>query len=243
MANRLCLDVGNTRYKVAVFDNCDAIIHFNSFYEFEKDIFDKIVEKYQIENGIICSTRNINDDVTHHIQSKLNLLNMDQQLILPVDIRYKTPKTLGKDRLAAVVAATTLYPNQNNIIIDAGTCITFDFVDRSRTYHGGNIAPGIRMRLQAMNAFTDKLPLVEPKLNQDFLGKSTEEALQNGAVKGAIFEFESFIHHICEIFGPSSVILTGGDANYFEDTNKNKIFVHSNLVLKGLNEIMKINDK
>jgi type III pantothenate kinase len=243
MANRICIDVGNTRYKIAVFDHCDAVIHFESFLEFDPTSFDKIIDVYGIVSGIICSTRNINEDVIHHISSKMNLFNMDQRLVLPITLTYKTPKTLGKDRLAAVVAASTLYPNQNNIIIDAGTCMTFDFVDSAKTYHGGNIAPGIRMRLRAMNAFTAKLPLVEPRLNEDFLGKTTEEALQNGAVRGAIFEFESFIDHINKYFGKSNVILTGGDAIYFEDTNKNKIFAHSSLVLEGLNEILKINDK
>lgn len=243
MANRLCIDVGNTRYKLAVFDHCDNVIYFNSFLDFDAKVYDSIIEEFNINSCIICSTRNINEEVMHHISSKVNLLSMDQPLILPITLTYKTPKTLGKDRLAAVVAASTLYPNQNNIIIDVGTCITFDFVDSNKTYHGGNIAPGIRMRLRAMNEYTSKLPLVEPRLNADILGKTTEEALQNGAVRGAIFEFESFIDHICKIFGTSNVILTGGDANYFEDTNKNMIFAHSNLVLEGLNEILKINDK
>jgi len=126
-------------------------------------------------------------------------------------------------------------------MIDAGTCITYDFIDGNGQFMGGNIAPGIRMRIEAMHDHTANLPLVDPILNKNELGQSTKEALQNGAVRGTIYEIDSFIRLIENKYGISKTILTGGDAFYFVDYFKSKIFVVQNLVLIGLNQILKHN--
>ena len=127
------------------------------------------------------------------------------------------------------------------LVIDAGTCITYDFIDSEGIYHGGNIAPGINMRLKAMFTFTESLPLVERKKLVSPIGKDTNSSLLTGGQLGAMLEMEGFIKLYKDKFGPLNVILTGGDANYFANKMKTKIFVNSNLVLVGLNQILNYN--
>jgi type III pantothenate kinase len=143
--------------------------------------------------------------------------------------------------LASAVACTVLYPNQDCVFINAGTCITMDFIDKLKQYHGGNISPGINMRLKSMHKFTARLPLVLSSFNKKLMGQTTEEALQNGAVKGAIYEVESFLNHLSEEYGRPKVIIAGGDAYFFENHGNFKIFACPNLVLVGLNEILNFN--
>jgi len=138
-------------------------------------------------------------------------------------------------RLAVVIGCTKVYPNKNCLVIDAGTCITYDIITKDRKYLGGNISPGIRMRAEAMDTMTSTLPLVEPIYNKDYIGKSTESAMQNGIVYGTLLEIESLITLIKQDIGEINVIITGGDAPFFADLLKTKIFVHSYLVLEGLN--------
>ena len=161
---------------------------------------------------------------------------------MPIVNLYNTPKTLGLDRLAAVVGASIQYPGKNILVIDIGTCMTFDFIDSKRNYHGGNISPGVELRLKAMHHFTSSLPLVIRKNNMNILGKSTKEALQNGAFQGLKFEIEGFIKNLTNRTKSLTVILTGGDAVNFGETLESKIFVDPNLVLKGLNDILTYNN-
>ena len=164
-----------------------------------------------------------------------------QKTPLPIQNKYKTPKTLGKDRLAAVVAAKELYPRKHCLVIDAGTCITYDLITKESVYLGGAISPGMDMRFQAMNTFTAKLPLVKRKKTTNLIGNTTNSALQSGGVLGAVFEMEGFIRAYRKDFSPLTVILTGGAADFFAIFLKTKIFVHHNLILIGLNKLLNHN--
>jgi len=137
-----------------------------------------------------------------------------------------------------VAGAVKLFPKKSCLVADLGTCITYDFIDKSKKYLGGNIAPGMMMRLQAMDYFTDKLPMVKPVLNTELLGLSTTEALQNGAIQGIILEIRGYEKTLSKKFGLINVILTGGDASFFAKHFKKRIFAEPNLVLTGLNEIL-----
>jgi type III pantothenate kinase len=154
---------------------------------------------------------------------------------------YETPETLGKDRLAAVVGANRLMPETDLLVIDAGTAITFDFIDAHGVYHGGNIAPGIEMRAESLHQFTGKLPRVELKGDVLFLGKNTSEAIISGIIYGAAFEIDGYIDRLLLKYPKLCTFLTGGSSIYFDGKLKNPIFADKNLVLTGLNRILQYN--
>lgn len=163
---------------------------------------------------------------------------MDYKTKIPINNCYETPETLGMDRLAAAVGAYTLYPKSNCLIIDAGTCITYDFLDTSANYHGGSISPGIKMRFKALQYFTAKLPLIESLTYTGILGKNTSDAIKVGVLQGFKGEVESVIATFKQKYPEIKIIVTGGDISFFETTIKHSIFAVSDLVLIGLNKIL-----
>lgn len=236
----LCIDIGNTRIKIGVFDN-GQMIYNDTFYTMTEHQVADLICKYKIKRAISSSTRKHITVFEKRVKSNINLLRLTYKTAIPIENKYHTPETLGKDRLAVVIGCTKVYPKKNCLVIDAGTCITYDVIDSQGNYHGGNISPGLRMRAEAMDSMTSTLPLVEPKYNVDYIGKSTESAMQNGIVYGTLFEMQSFIAMIKEDIGKINVIITGGDATFFEDLLNSKIFVHSFLVLEGLDVIINYN--
>ncbi len=236
----LCIDIGNTRIKIGVFDK-GQMIHDDVFHTMSENNIAELIQKYKIERAISSSTRKSITAFEKRVKFKIDLLRLTHNTAIPIKNKYHTPETLGKDRLAVVVGCTKVFPNKNCLVIDAGTCITYDVIDSAGNYQGGNISPGLKMRAEAMNAMTSTLPLVEPKYNVDYIGKTTQSAMQNGIVYGTILEIQSFIAMIRENIGEINVIITGGDAPFFEDLLNSKIFVHSFLVLEGLDVILNYN--
>ncbi|HRQ30693.1 MAG TPA: type III pantothenate kinase [Saprospiraceae bacterium] len=238
----LCIDIGNTRVKYGIFQSEELIDVTSTEIDKISDAIHELNESFNIGRMIVSSTRR---DIPHCLREfgkNLPLyLELSHETPLPISLDYDTPETLGRDRIAGAVGAMSIYPGQAVIIVDAGTCITYDFLDQNSVFKGGNIAPGMRMRLQAMNSFTEKLPLAPFENQNEILGKSTIKALQNGAIQGTKFEIESFIMHMKQKFGALQVIFTGGDANNFVDFFYSKIFVVQNLVLIGLNKIINHN--
>lgn len=238
MKYNLCIDIGNTNIKSGIF--AEGVLK-EIKYGLDELLEIKITSKFQ------CIYSSVRKSLPAELNSVFEKCSKTEKLssktILPIILDYKTPETLGTDRIATAVAAHKLFPNENCILIDAGTCVTSDFIDTAGIFRGGNISPGIRMRIKAMNAFTSALPIVEIENNDNILGKSTVEALQNGAVKGTIWEINSFIKEIEKIYGKSKLVFTGGDTKYFVNYFKTSIFADSNLVLIGLNEILKINNE
>jgi type III pantothenate kinase len=233
----VCIDIGNTLEKLSVFDG-DQERFFKRVERIDKTHLAYIKNEYNIKGLIICSTKKIDENRLDLFKSYGDLVMLDHNTPIPINNLYHTPETLGKDRLAGVVAANTLFKNENNIVLSLGTCITMDVIDAKGNYQGGNIHPGLSMRLKAMHHFTQKLPLVPVEMPQDIIGKSTIHALQNGSLKGAIWEIESFIAEIKQIFDNPNIILTGGDSRLFEVHINFKIFAVPNLVLIGLNTIL-----
>ena len=170
--------------------------------------------------------------------SKYPVVVVKDDTPLPIKIAYKTPETLGRDRIAAAIGGKSLFPGKNICIITLGTCITYNIVDETGTFLGGNISPGLDIRLRAMNDYTANLPLLYPVEVKNFIGETTEQAMQNGAMYGTLFEIESFIVRIKKKINKINIILTGGGAFYFADKINSKIFVNSDVVLLGLNEII-----
>ena len=238
----LTIDIGNSFAKLAIFHDGE-IVYKERHHKLLVGNVDKLYKKFFFSRAILSSPRVMDKRIITAIQRRYDMIILDHNTAIPIKNLYRTPETLGRDRLAAMVGAYVQYPKQNCVIIDLGTCNTFDLVDKNGTYQGGNISPGVDMKLKAMNHFTSKLPLPVRQYNDDPIGKDTTSALQNGAFWGTIFEIESFIHRMNALFTPLNVILTGGDAEIFGSKLNSKIFVAPNIVLIGLHEILKYNEE
>ena len=237
---KLAIDIGNTRTKIALF-KADELIQKWNFDALDLSFIESCAYNHSVKNIILSSVGSIDGKATDWLSERFQFLELDANTPLPIKNHYTTPHTLGKDRLAAVMGAFHLFPQTNCLVIDAGTCITYDFLQETGDYWGGNIAPGLDMRLKAMHRQTAKLPLVDRKNPDQLLGVSTETALQNGALLGAKLEVEGFIQACEARYGQIVTILTGGDAIFFEKNLKRQIFVNQNLVLIGLNKILDYN--
>lgn len=239
----LAIDVGNTRTKFAVFDG-DELVFVTARQKLTAVALRTLGYNQKMENVILCSVGKYPPSAMRYLRKRFNLFELDTETPLPIKLNYQTPETLGKDRIAAAVGAHFLYPSENCLVIDAGTCIKMDIVTAQGEFLGGNISPGIDMRLNAMHHFTAKLPLVAKagEITSE-IGNSTENALRNGGELGALMEVEGFIQRCQAKFDPLCIVLTGGDADFFVKNTKTKIFAHQNLVLHGLNQILKHNAK
>jgi type III pantothenate kinase len=239
------IDVGNSKTKIGIFNDAHLIDAFsfsskqNWLKTLEKSLH-KIQTSYAVNHVLVANVSSNKIPASFFKSLGIKLVNWKKT---PLNITYKTPKTLGKDRIALATGASTLFPKKHVLVVSAGTCITYEFIHAKDGYLGGAISPGIRMRLQAMHTFTGKLPLLEPKrlLNNALIGDSTHDSLQKGALLGALYEIEGFMKHYTDIYLSVNVILTGGDAIYFENELKNRIFAEPNLSLIGLNTILNAN--
>jgi len=238
----LIIDQGNTQTKIGVFDKWQ-LVHSDSYNILDKSKLQNLIQEYNINKCILSSVikpdnNPLTDDLSDIIPGYLNL---SHKTPLPFIIDYKTPETLGKDRIAAVAGALFLYPNKDILIIDAGTAITYELVTNDGIYHGGNISPGMKMRYKALNTFTSSLPLPEFKDQKELIGKTTNEAIHAGIQWGIIHEIEGYVNHLKTNYPEILILFTGGDANFFVKKLKKRIFVHFNLVLTGLNRILEHN--
>lgn len=238
----LVLDFGNTKIKAAVFSDSNDILEIFTWDKYSEQIINEIKGKYLIDSVLLCSVVTVANEVEQHLKSNFSFyLRLDSSTKLPIKNNYSTPHTLGLDRIAAAVGANKMCPNTPLLVIDMGTAITYDFVNASNEYEGGNIAPGVNMRLRAMNHYTNKLPLLEARQEERLLGNDTISAMMAGVMRGIEFEIEGYISEIKKKNANLSVFLTGGDVFFFEKTVKSSIFVVSNLLLMGLNEILRYN--
>jgi type III pantothenate kinase len=237
----LVIDVGNTRIKVAVFSGMELvhneIITGDNFLKITLNL----IEKYHCENAIISSVGDQNKYEIQEIKSKINILELNSETKVPFKNNYETPKTLGVDRIALVSSAIESFPNKNVLVIDAGTCITYDFINENACYLGGAISPGIKMRYKALNSFTEKLPLLKQTENKKLIGNSTESCIHSGVIFGVINEIDSAINSYKEKNQLLTVVLTGGDVNFLSNKLKNGIFANPNFLLEGLNTILTYN--
>ncbi|RXP45201.1 type III pantothenate kinase [Lutibacter sp. HS1-25] len=237
----LIIDAGNTRVKIAVYSNSE-LIHNEIFtpINFLKSTLE-IIDKYKCINAIISSVGTVKKNDLIRLKSKINLIELNSETKIPFKNCYLTPKTLGVDRIALIAEAVSKYPNNNVLVIDAGTCVTYDFVNNQGNYLGGAISPGILMRYKALNYFTKKLPLLEAKTDVSLIGNSTESCIHSGVIYGLINEIDSAINSYKEKNNNLTVVLTGGDVNFLANKLKNSIFANPNFLLEGLNTILTYN--
>lgn len=238
----LIIDIGNTVAKVALFDGSSLVeVVYDSNQSL--DSLQSVCEKYPIRKGIVATVIDLNEQVSAQLDKlSIPFIRLDETTPLPVINLYETPATLGYDRMASVVAANEQYPDKDVLVIDAGTCITYEFIDRHGRYHGGNISPGLNMRLKALHQFTGRLPLVQPQGRMTDMGKDTETAIRAGVIKGIEYEISGYITALKHKYPELLVFLTGGDDFSFDTKLKSIIFADRFLVLKGLNRILNYNN-
>lgn len=234
----LTIDVGNTNIKVAVFKQVNLIEKFVFQKNELKNNFENILKKYQnCANAVLSSVGKLDENDVLWLKSHLNLLEISHASAFPFKNLYRTPKTLGVDRMVLAAGAVLLYPNQNILIIDAGTCVTYDFVTSKKEYLGGAISPGLRLRYESLHNFTAKLPLLTKKSPNNLIGNTTEEAIHSGVVNGLCNEIEGFVSEYSVKNEQFTIILTGGDANFLANRLKSVIFADENFLLKSLQQL------
>ena len=237
----LIIDVGNTRVKMAVYNNSE-LIHNEIFTH--KNIAANalsVAEKFNCIAAIISFVGAVKKSEIIELKSKIKLIILNSNTKIPFKNEYASPKTLGVDRIALVSSAVKNYPNKNVLIIDAGTCITYDYVNAKTEYFGGGISPGIRMRYKALSVFTEKLPLLEPQFPVNLVGNSTVNSIHSGVINGVINEIDGAINQYKEKNQDLTVVLTGGDVKFLANRLKNSIFANPNFLLDGLNKILTYN--
>ena len=235
---QLVIDIGNTRVKAALFEKKELKDQF--VFKSADDLFSAdLFEKNTISHGIVASVVNEMDAFVNKLKEKTKVLLFTSETPVPIKNSYQSVQTLGSDRLASAVGGNSLFPNKNILVIDAGTCIKYNFVNKQNEYIGGAISPGFEMRFKALHTFTARLPLVEKDENFDMLiGKNTKESILSGVEIGVVAEMEGIISRYQQLYPDLITVLTGGDVNFFEKRLKKPIFADQNLILKGLNVIL-----
>ncbi len=243
----LCIDIGNSSTKLAVYDPEVKDMNTWTFRDKQKKLsatyVKRLLKDHAITRAISSNTRNEGEYLRELLAVLQDYIELDEFAELPIQNKYDTPETLGNDRLAGVCAANSMFPGKHTLVIDAGTCITMDLIDKDGNYYGGSIHPGITMRYRALNNYTGKLPLVKREKENRLIGTDTRTSIVSGVQTAVIAEIQGMIDRYSVQFGKVTVIITGGDAPFFVSQLKSKIFAHSNLVLAGLRKILDYNAK
>ncbi len=235
----LVIDIGNTRSKWAYFENGELRSHgvFN-----KSDALPELIGSLKESTPVIvCSVSGIGKDLSATLGKFSDLLEFKVETPLPIKLAYESPETLGLDRIANAVAAFSVFPSQNTLVVDAGTCITLDLIDDGGVYHGGSISPGLNMRFSALNNYTDALPLVELAAPEQLVGGNTQQSILSGVFNGATAELNGLIELYSQEFKGLNVVLTGGDYFWFERALKNETFADAFFTLRGLHTILEYN--
>ncbi|MHA3789758.1 type III pantothenate kinase [Flavobacterium hauense] len=232
----LAIDIGNTKIKAAVFEGTVLVQKFvfekSEGPEKIKNIFD---EHPKIKYSILSSVGKDEAELLSELEKRGKLITISHESLLPFQNKYATPATLGIDRMVLSAGAVLQYPGKNRLVIDAGTCITYDFINDNDEYLGGAISPGLQLRYNAMHNFTAKLPLLYPEMPAEYIGDSTTASMHSGVVNGILYELQGFAQQYSEQYQELTIILTGGDAEFLAKRLKNTIFANSNFLLESLN--------
>ena len=240
MQTTLCFDLGNTRFKCAVFEDDllkDVVIMEDSTVE----TIEKITKQFDATHSILSSVVDHDAAIETILASHTTFHKLTHKSKLPFTTPVGKPDTIGADRLALCAAVVDLYPNQHNLVIGLGSCITFNFVNKFHEFLGGSISPGMEMRFKAMHHYTAKLPLIKPDWNFSLVGFDTKTNMLSGVILGMSKEIDGIVDEYAFKYSNFNVVLTGGDMGFFVPHLKNKIFADPNLIYKGLYAINKTN--
>ncbi|NEN23034.1 type III pantothenate kinase [Cryomorpha ignava] len=240
--SNMIIDIGNTRMKVALYvrNQLDGVLTFSNRAHRQVS---ELIENTQAEYAIISNVTNLPQPLTEVFQENLNIIEFDGTTPIPIKLDYKTPNTLGTDRIANAVGAQKNYPGQNVLIIDFGTCIKFDVLSADGIYRGGAISPGVKMRFKSMHQMTGKLPYIKDWHEDEEIwpGLDTRSSMVSGVIQGVQAEILRYIDISNEHYNNLTVIATGGDFAFFDKAFKNIIFANPYLTLQGLHEILLYN--
>lgn len=230
------IDVGNSRIKVAVFEQSSLVALFNFEENEALHNFQTILKKYpKATRTLLSSVRKMEATALDFLEKNTQLTFINHDTKFPFQNLYATPKSLGIDRMVVSAGAVLQFPNKNRLVIDAGTCITYDFIDKKDNYLGGAISPGMGIRYKSLNQHTAQLPLLEKATAELLIGNTTETAIHSGVINGVCFEIEGFISQYSLKNQDLTIILTGGDADFLAKRLKSTIFANSNFLLESLN--------
>lgn len=245
----LTIDIGNTRAKFTLFDDEGQIAHSwhtvsgtDSFCHptFLEELR-VLSQQWNIDKCAYCSVRTEDASLDKTLKKLFReVLKITGTSKVPMEVDYQSRATLGADRLVAVVGALELYPNSDVLVIDAGTCITFDLLTAEPRYRGGNISPGIGMRLAALHQQTARLPLVDSTGDVPVVGYDTETAIRAGVVRGVCYEIEGYIRSLRSSYPNLQVLLTGGSAADICKYCTEPIITSTELVTHGLRRLMEL---
>jgi type III pantothenate kinase len=240
----LAIDVGNTQIKLAVFEQNTLIEkEITTYVDWKIAIKNNLKKFSKIEKIVIASVGKLNKQDFLDLNSNAKIYFISRESKFPFNNLYATPNTLGIDRMILSAGAVLQFPNQKRLVIDAGTCITYDFIDENDNYLGGAISPGIRLRYESLHNYTAKLPLLTKENPKKIIGDSTNHSIHSGVVNGVIMEIDGFINSNFKENDNFIIILTGGDAEFLADRLKNTIFANSNFLLESLNQTFQYNHK
>jgi len=240
--NTLCFDFGNTRLKVALFQNAklaEVIVIEND----EQGTIESLLKEFEPQKIILSSVIDHNPGIEIQLASGAKFHKLNHLSNLPFTTPVGKPETIGADRLALSAAAVYFFPKQHNLVIGMGSCITYNFINADHEFLGGGISPGMEMRMRSLNQFTAKLPIVKPDGNVPLIGYDTVTNILSGVVMGMAKEIDGFIDVYKERYGNFNVHLTGGDLVYLAPHLKNQIFADPELIFKGLYAISEVNNQ
>ena len=238
----MVIDIGNSFSKVGLFDK-NILIEYKEFKLFSVDDIKSFFSSKTITNSIISNVSSYDKKVFEFLNMNSNLVLFDAEIKLPFKNKYGSVETIGNDRIALVSQASRLYPDKNVLVIDSGSCITYDFLNDKNEYLGGGISPGLNMKLKALNNQTAKLPLVKKTQIKYLIGKSTETSILSGVINGTSGEINYIIEEYKKRYKKIVIILTGGDLNFLFNHLKNGILADPKFLLSGLNILIELNNK
>ena len=240
MPTTLCFDFGNTRMKCAVFID-GSFAEELVLADDSADTIRGLIDRYRPDRSILSSVVNHNPVMEELLRTATHFHRLDHHSRVPVTTPVGKPESIGADRLALVVAAATLFPGKNNLVIGLGSAITYNYVNKYKEFIGGGISPGMEMRFKSLQAFTAKLPLIKADWNFPLAGYDTRTNILSGVILGMAKEIDGIIEAYEEKYDNFNVLLSGGDAGYFTRRLKKRIFVDPYLIYKGLYAISTFN--
>jgi type III pantothenate kinase len=239
----LAVDIGNTNVKIGVFEQNEI----KSIQIFDKTNQNEIIKYFEtiqdntIKSAIICSVIDIDKKFIDLLECRFKVIIFNSSTTIPIKNLYRSQNSLGPDRLASVIGARLIFNKGNILTINAGTCITYDFLNKNNEYLGGGISPGLTMRFKALNTFTGKLPLLETIEETNLIGRNTVDSIKSGVINGVIAEIDTIIEKYKWLYPNISVVISGGGSDFLVNRLKNSIFAAPYLVLQGLNEVVNYN--
>ena len=235
----LVIDIGNSRVKTGIF-NKGKLLKANTYNSFTlADVKALFKQNPTVNYTLLCSVKKYPAEIKKYLSAHSHFMELTSETPVPVKVAYKKPKTLGMDRLAAICGAYSIYKGKNTLVINTGTCITYDFLDSKGIYQGGSISPGLDMRYKSLHTFTGALPLISPDINfKKLTGQTTEEAIRSGVQQGMVKEIEGIIGEYQSKYKDLNILITGGSMPWLLKSLKIKIKAEPFLVLTGLNVIL-----